>query len=181
MEIIAIFAIIAVVFFAVALVCLIIDGNIFARLVAVAVVVIIIYSITWNLGFKKGQAETYEPTKIVAAQTYEAEIADLQKQINAVSQTYESDVADLRKKQMREITVLETKQATEIVNLQEEKETEVSFTQIKHNDELKETQETYYVKGQADIRSSIQNQIDSKARENMLKNDWDAPVFSTRR
>jgi hypothetical protein len=144
-------------------------------------VILIVCFVTWNSGFKKGTATTYGPTKIAAIQIYEAKIGDLKKQIDDISQNYEKNIAVLRQKQAHEINALGTRQITEIAKLKEEKASELHFTQTKYEDELKETQETYYVKGQTDIRSSIQNQIDSKARVNPLKNDWDAPVFSTKR
>jgi hypothetical protein len=153
---------------------------------------IIMGPVAYYSGFKKGKAETYEPTKIIAIQTYEVEIIDLRKQIDDISQDYEKNAAVMRQQQAREINSLGTRQSneiyaleenqtTEIVNLQKDKESELDFTQTKHENELKETQETYYVKGQVDSRSSIQNQIDSKYQENISNNDWNAPVFSTKR
>jgi hypothetical protein len=158
----------------------------------VIIIALIVCFVTFNSGFNKGKMETYEPTKIIAIQTYEAEIIDLRKQIDDSSKNYERDIAVLQqiqtqeintlgKTQSNEIYALGKKQTTEIVNLQKDKESELGFTQAKHENEIKETQETYYVRGQVDTRSNIQNQIDSKFQENMSNNDWDAPVFSTRR
>jgi hypothetical protein len=169
------------------------DEEVLGGIIVIGMIVgIIICFVTWRSGFKKGKAETYEPTKIIAIQTYEEEIIDLRKQIDDISQDYEINVAALRQQQAREINILGTRQSNEIytleknqtieiANLQKDKESELGFTQTKHENELKETRETYYVKGQVDSRSDIQNQIDSKARVNPLENDWNAPVFSTKR
>jgi hypothetical protein len=152
-----------------------------AFLFVIVVIIIIVCSVTYNFGLKKGETETYEPTKIVAIQTYEAEIVDLREQINDTSQTYERNIAALPQTQTTEIKALEIRQTAEIANLRKKKESELKSMQIKHKGELNEAQETYYIKGQVDTRSNVQNQIDSKVRENISKNDWDAPVFSTRR
>jgi hypothetical protein len=158
-----------------------IDENKSGIILVGMIIGIIMGPVAYYSGYKKGRAETYELTKIVAIQTYDARIGDLKEQINDISQDYEKNAAALRQQQAREINNLETKQITEIEKSKEEKVSELSFMQTKHEDALKETQETYYVKGQVDSRSSIQNQIDSKYQENISNNDWNAPVFSTKR
>jgi hypothetical protein len=143
-------------------------------------------------GYKKGKTENYESERIAAGNAYEAEIVDLQNQMENNSVNYDKEIASLQKKQSLEINALQKKKSLEISDLQEKQTAEINGLREKnyfevdrlttvHEKEVIETRDSSYLKGQTDKRTSIQNQIDSKARENMARNDWDAPVYSVKK
>lgn len=154
--------------------------------------VAVICLVTYCSGYNEGRVEAYGHEITIAANSYEAELGDLQNQIKDISANYDKEIVSLQKKQTLEINVLQKKKALEITALQSDQNSEISNLQekqyleadrleAKHEKEVIETRDSYYIKGQTDARTSVQKQIDSKAAKNMSKNDWDAPVYSVKK
>ncbi|MFP3088991.1 hypothetical protein LQZ21_01545 [Treponema sp. TIM-1] len=162
--------------------------------------IIVFYIIVFIAGHQKGMKENYETDMAIAAESYKVEINELQKNIKSTRENYDNEILTLQKRQSVEINTLERKLFTEIVSLQEERSAEIDYLEIKQDteivslqqsivtniDKLKEQnkeeliqiQNAYYIQGQKDSRDVMQREIDSKARKNMSKGDWNAPVYS---
>ncbi|MFP3041252.1 hypothetical protein LQZ19_05460 [Treponema primitia] len=154
--------------------------------------ILIICIVIFCIGFNKGKKATYEPEKLIATNAYMLKIAELQKKVYDNTANYDKEIALIQSRQATELNALQKKQILErnalkaeqiikINDLQKNNYTDMNQLAVEHEKEIIKTRDSYYIKGQTDIRTSIQNNIDSKARENMTKNDWDAPVYSVKK
>jgi len=158
----------------------------------IGIIVVVACLITYNAGIRKGKKEAYASAWIEAEKSLIAEISDLQNQIKITAENYSSKISSLQKNQASEIGVLEKKNASIISALKDEqvleisklKETQtnvLSTMQSEFAQELIDTRDSYYIKGQIEARDRVQNQIDEKAQSNIAKNDWNAPVFTIKK
>ena len=148
--------------------------------------------ITYCNGCNKGEKENYASAKIEAQKSFEAEIAELRQQIKSINERHNVQITALQREQTSEINALERRNTLAINSLESEqtsgiealRQNNANVIETKHSEfarELIAERDSSYLKGQRDARDSVQRQIDDRAQRNIANNDWNAPVFSTRR
>jgi len=163
--------------------------NILVFIIIVAVVACIVM---FCIGFNKGKKENFASARIEAENSFDTEIVELQQQIKTITENYNSQIVLLQRGQASEIIALEKKNESAIDTLEMEQTSEIDslrklntevieLRQSEFNLAINTERNSSYLKGQIDARAAVQRQIDGRAQINADKNDWNAPVFSTRR
>jgi hypothetical protein len=154
------------------------DDSVFSFII---IGVVVGFLATYCSGYRKGMEEQYQLTKAALSEAYEAEISELQEKIRTAKENYDNEFLALQRRHNIEINSLQKKQSAEIVTFQQNHASEIDKLKEKNHENLIQTRDSSYVAGQKDSRDAVQNEIDSNARRNMEKNDWNAPVYSLRK
>jgi flagellar biosynthesis/type III secretory pathway protein FliH len=113
------------------------------------------YSIGKSEGYNEGHNVGYKAAKFEG----KTEIESLQKENTDIIQNYESKITALREDYENKTTALHQDYKIQILVARREE----------------------YLRGQTEMRDRIQKQIDTTARNNAAKGDWNAPVHSVKK
>jgi Skp family chaperone for outer membrane proteins len=158
----------------------------------VIIVTLAVCTIGYCSGSSKGREKQYPKTWDAARAAYEAEIGELQEKVQTAKKNYDNEsralqrrqnaeINSLQKKQSAEIGTLQKKQSAEVTSFEQSSASEVGELKEKNKEDLIRTRDDSYLAGQIEGRDAVQREIDSKARQNMEKGDWNAPVYSIRK
>jgi len=157
-----------------------------------AVIVILAGILAFNIGNYVGGQEASVPARTRARNLYEFDINDLQKQIDNAAEEHKLQLASLQEKNLTEIRSLEQANTSAAGTLERDHFQKINalnaehvyfidIRQVEYNLELLAERDVFYLKGQVDARDNMQNRIAEKHNNNIINNDWNAPVYSIRR